>query len=463
MKNYAVILAAGKGTRMKTEIPKCAYPLMKKPMIKYIVEALDNSYEIDESILVVGHKKEVFEEMLGNKVKYAFQSLQKGTGHAVKVALPLLDDEEGNVLITCGDMPLIDEGIIKSIFDFHNQNSNDITVISTYVYGENTYGKIVRDNKGKFVKIVEHKECSLEQKTNPEINTGVYLVKTKVLKDCLNEIQVENEKECYLTDIIEVGNKKGYKIEAFASSSSMKFTGINDLYTLSVVEAYIRKEINKKHMLNGVHIITPDTVIISSEVEIEPGAIIYPNTFLTGKTHIGKNCIIGPNTEIENSIVEEGTSVIHSLVKDSKIGANTTIGPFTHIRNNTSLGDNMRVGNFVEIKNSIIDNGTKVSHLTYIGDTTCGKNVNWGCGTVTVNYDGKYKNRTTVGDDCFIGCNTNLIAPVSVGNNAFIAAGSTITDDVPAEAFSIARERQVTKEDYATRFPYYKKVHGEEK
>lgn len=463
MKNYAVVLAAGKGTRMRTEIPKCAYPLMKKPLIKYIVEALENSYEVTETLLVVGHKAEVFEEMLGDRVKYAYQPVQKGTGHAVKMALPLLEDECGNTLITCGDMPLIDESIIKSIFDFHNQNNNDISVISTYVYGENTYGKIIRANDGKFLKIVEHKECNEEQKRIAEINTGVYCVKTKVLKDCLKEVEVSESKECFLTDIVEVGNKKGYKIGAFASPSSMKFTGINDLYTLSVVEAYIRKEINKKHMLNGVHIITPDTVIISSEVEIEPGTEIYPNTFLTGKTHIGKDCVIGPNTEIENSIIEEGTSVIHSLVKDSKIGAHTTIGPFTHIRNNTSLGDNMRVGNFVEIKNSIIDNGTKVSHLTYIGDTSCGKNVNWGCGTVTVNYDGKYKNRTTVGDNCFIGCNTNLIAPVSVGNNAFIAAGSTITDDVPSEAFSIARERQVTKEDYANRFPYYQKVHEEEK
>ena len=229
---------------------------------------------------------------------------------------------------------------------------------------------------------------------------------------------------------------------------SFQFSGIDDLKSLAEVEELLRKRIIEKHRDNGVLMVSSDTITIAKEVNIEPGVIIYPNTYITGNTYIHAGCIIGPNTEIHNSTIKENTCIKHSLVSDSKIGSNTTIGPFAQLRNNTIIGNNIRIGNFVEVKNSLIGNNTKVAHLTYIGDTTCGENVNFGCGVVTVNYDGKIKHRTTIEDNVFIGCNVNLVAPLTVKENSYIAAGSTITQDVPAKSLSIARTRQINKEDY---------------
>ena len=310
------------------------------------------------------------------------------------------------------------------------------------------YGRIIRKS-GNIVDIVEHDKASDEQLNINEVNTGVYCIKNSVLANLIES----NE----LPSIVSKSINLGLKVDTFVSKNHLYYLDVNDFLTLSLVEQRIKFLTNKKHLLNGVNIISPETVTIASNVKIEPGVTIYPNSFITGDSTVYKGAVIGPDSEISDSIIDEGAVIRHSLIVDSYVGKNTTVGPFAHLRNNTHVGDDCRIGNYVEIKNSRIGDFTKISHLTYIGDTTCGSNVNWGCGTVTVNYDGKNKNKTIVGDNVFIGCNTNLIAPLKVGNNAFIAAGSTITEDVPDEAFSIARERQVTKEDYARKYEYKKK------
>lgn len=451
MKTYAIVLAAGKGTRMRTELPKCAYPILKKPMIEYIVEHIELS-NIDEAVCVVGHKKEYIEEILENRVKYAVQEEQLGTGHAVLMAEDLLEGKEGNTIIMLGDMPLVDKDVINNVLEVHQRSRNDLTVLTTFFDNPYGYGRIIRDQNGHVDAIVEQNDCTSEQKMIKEINTGIYVVNNQYLFDALKKIKVNpRKKEYYLTDIISI-MKDDYKVGAFELWDSYKVMGVNDLYSISVAEKYLRDHINKKHMLNGVSIINPETVTIGHNVLIEGGAIIYPNTYITGDTIIKKGSKIGPNTEVHHSKVHENVRIKHSLVFDSEIHKNTIIGPFAHLRNGAEIGEDNRIGNFVEVKKSTTGKGTKAAHLAYIGDATTGKNVNFGCGSITVNYDGINKNPTIIGNDVFIGCNTNLVAPVTIGDRVFIAAGSTVTKDVPKGALAIARNKQINKEDYAKNF-----------
>ena len=422
MKNYAIVLAAGKGTRMRTDLPKCAYPILKKPMIEYILEGIEESV-IDETTLVVGHQKEVFYDMLGDRVSFVTQEKQLGTGHAVKVAKEALGEKEGTTIILLGDMPLVDYKIIDKVFRYHNSRKHDLTVLTTVLDNPKGYGRIVRNEDGIIQAIVEQNDCTKEQKQIKEVNTGIYVVDNKLLFEAVDKIQVnENKGEYYLTDIIEI-MKDDYRVGSFELWDYEKVIGINDLYSVSFAEKYLRDKINKAHMINGVHIVNPDTVTIGHDVEISPGATIYPNTYITGGSVIKEGAKIGPNSEVHTSIVHENVKVKHSLVFDSEIHKNTTIGPFAHLRNHAVIGPNNRIGNFVEVKKSTTGSETKAAHLAYIGDSVTGKNVNFGCGSITVNYDGVNKHQTIIGDDVFIGCNTNLVAPVSIGDNVFIAAG----------------------------------------
>lgn len=442
MKNYAIVLAAGLGSRMKVDEPKCIHPIIKRPMIQYIINAIDAPY-IDEKIVVIGiNQKDKFVESIDLDVTYEIQDNQLGTGHAARCCISHIKSK-GHTLIVPGDMPLISKDEIAAFFNFHLKEKNDVSVLSTFMDDPTNYGRIIRNNE-QIVMIKEQEYLSLAENQIKEVNTGIYLIKNELV----NELLTCND----LPTIVSNALALNFKVNVYKSENSICFIDVNDFYTLSKVEKIIRHDTNKRFLLNGVNIISPETVTIASNVKIESGVTIYPNTFLTGNTIVYKGAIIGPDSEIHNSIIDENAIIRHSLVTDSFVGKNTTVGPFAHLRNNTSIGDNCRVGNYVEIKNSIIGNFTKIAHLTYIGDTKCGENVNWGCGSVTVNYDGKYKNKTIVGDNVFIGCNTNLIAPLTIGNNAFIAAGSTITENIPDEAFSIARERQVTKEDYAKKY-----------
>ncbi len=450
MKTYAVIMAAGLGTRMKSELPKCAFKLLNKPMIEYIVDTLEESV-VDNIITVVGHKRKVIEGILQQRSEYAFQEKQIGTANAVLCAEHLIKGD-GQTIILPGDTPLIDLDIINKLIDTHKAQKNDLTIGTIELNDPSGFGRIIRSNSN-IIKITEHKDATEDELNIKEINTGVFCIDNKLLFSSLKEVKNENAKgEYYLTDIVEIISKLNKKIGSFTIDDKYKLTGINDLFTLSEVENQVRKSVNKKHMLNGVNIINPETVTISLESVIEAGATIHQGSVLFGKNKISKNVVVGPNTELINAVLEEGVVCKHSVVSDSVVKKNTTIGPFAHVRLNSVIGENDRIGNFVEVKNSIIGNKTNAAHLAYIGDSTCGDNVNFGCGCVTVNYDGKVKHKTVIGDRVFIGCNSNLIAPINIDSDSYIAAGSTIYANVDSGDFAIARNKQINKKDYAKKY-----------
>lgn len=447
MKRYGLILAAGKGTRMQSELPKCAYPILRKPMIEYIIDNMEKSV-IDEIVVIVGHKKEVLQDILKDRVLYAEQTEQLGTGHAVLSAEPVLKGKTGSTFIMPGDVPLVTNTLIDKVFAAHDEMGNDLTVVTMIEEHPKGYGRIVRDEYGTVTGIVEELDLEPQQKEIKEVNTGIYIVKNDVLFDVLKQVKVnERKKEYYLTDIVNIMHKT-HKVNTFVVRYPEETMGVNDLYGISVAEKYLREKINKEHMMNGVAIINPETVTLGQEVVIEKGAVILPNTSITGKTLIKSGAKIGPNTDIFNSEIGKNVEVRQSYIYNSKIGENTTVGPFAHIREHAVIGKNIRIGNFVEIKKSIIGDETKIAHLSYVGDSEVGKNVNFGAGSITVNYDGVNKHKTIIGDNVFIGCNVNLIAPVTIGDNVFIAAGSTVTKDVPTGSLAIARNHQINKEDY---------------
>lgn len=451
MKKYALVLAAGKGTRMRTEMPKCAFPILKKPMISYIVENIEKS-TIDEICVVVGHKKDVIEDILGDRVTYAVQSEQLGTGHAVLSAAPQMADKEGVTFILPGDMPLMEYPLMNKLMRAHEEMGNDLTVVTMNMDYPKGYGRIVRNEYGIVTGIIEENDCNESQKLITEVNSSVYLVNSKLLFEYVRKIQKNDRKgEYYLTDIVNLMHQD-HKVNTFMVRNPMVTMGINDLFGVSIAEKYLRESINKGHMLNGVSIVNPETVTIGHNVVIEEAVWIYPNTTIMGYSVIKKGAIIGPNTEIVDSTIHEKAEIRHSIVLDSIVHENTTVGPFAHLRNHAEIGKNNRIGNFVEVKKSTTGEGTKAAHLIYLGDATIGKNVNFGCGSVTVNYDGVNKHQTEIGDDVFVGCNVNLVAPVKVGDRVFIAAGSTVTNDIPKGALAIARNRQINKEDYAKHF-----------
>lgn len=447
MKKYALILAAGKGTRMRTELPKCAFPILGKPMIEYIVENIEKT-DIDEIVAIVGHKKEVIMDLLKDRAKYAIQEQQLGTGHAALSAAPLLEGKEGTTFILPGDMPLMEYPLMDKLMRAHEEMGNDLTVVTMVVDYPKGYGRIVRDEYGTVKGIVEENDCTESEKQIKEVNSSVYIVDNKALFETLKQIKKNDRKgEYYLTDIVSLMHQS-YKVNTFVVRNSMVTMGINDLYAISIAEKYLRDSINKGHMLSGVSMVNPETITIGHNVVIEEGVWIYPNTSIIGNSVIKKGAVIGPNTEVRDSFIDEGAEIRHSLVIESKVGKKTTVGPFAHLRGHANIGDHNRIGNFVEVKNSTTGDDTKAAHLAYIGDAEVGERVNFGCGSITVNYDGVKKHKTIIGNDVFIGCNVNMVAPISISDNVFIAAGSTVTKDIPKGSLAIARNQQINKEDY---------------
>lgn len=454
MKHVALILAAGKGTRMKSDLPKCAYPVFGQPMITYLVQAIQAT-KVDEIITVVGHKKEVLMDILSQSSTFAYQSEQKGTGHAVMMAKDLIT-EPSTVLIFPGDMPLIDTSTIEAFMHYHERENNALTVLSTCVSNPTGYGRIVKE-ANQIVKIVEEKDADHAIRQIREINTGVYAVNSLYLFDALSKVNNNNKnQEYYLTDIVEIINKS-QRVMAYTIEEDYRLTGINDLYTLAGVEKHLQSEINKQHMLNGVHLSNPESIWIAPSVRIESNARILPNCVLSGDTSVARGAIIGPNSEIHNSEIKENVVVKHSVITDSKVSADSTVGPFAHLRMGTVIGTNNRIGNFVEFKKTTTGNKTNAAHLSYLGDADIGSHVNFGCGSITVNYDGVHKHKTTIEDNVFVGCNVNLIAPVTLGKDSFVAAGSTVNKDVPEGALAIARAKQENKEKYAEKIKNGKK------
>ena len=445
----AIVLAAGKGTRMKSSLCKVMHPVLNKPMIGHIIAAL-RAAEVDRIIVVVGHGANSVKEYLQDDVEYALQEPQLGTGHAVMQAKALAE-EDGDTIIVNGDGPCIQKETILKAFAA-NQNYACTVLTSVLADGER-YGRIVRNRDGMVEKIVEAKDCSAEELAIKEINTGIFCFKTSKLFDGLKEITTNNaQNEYYLTDLVEIFHKHNEKVNAMIVDDAEETMGVNDRVDLAKANSWMKKHINHKHMLNGVTILDPDNTYIDADVEIGEDTTIYPNVHLQGNTKIGSHVTILPNSFLRNALIEDGVTIDSSKIVESKVGAKTTIGPMSHLRNNTEIGENCRIGNFVEFKNSHFGNGSKCAHLTYVGDSDVGERVNFGCGVVTVNYDGKNKYRTTIKDGAFIGSNCNLIAPVTIGENALLAAGSTITDSVDDGDMGIARSRQSIKKGYGSKY-----------
>ncbi len=444
--NYAIVLAAGKGSRMKNNIPKCAIPIMDKPMINHIVEQIKNT-SIDEIICVVGYKKEYIYTLLKDSVTYKVQETQEGSGHAVSCCKGI--DESGYTVILNGDMPMVDYILLQDFINHHLENRNDLTIASLFLSNPKGYGRIIRDKENKITEIKEELELNENEKLIHEVNGGLYCIKTKLLFETLAKIKNENhKKEYYLTDIVKELN--GYKISSYFVEDIDKIMGANTLYELSLLEEKMRMRIIKKHLENGVKIEGIQSTRIGKDVIIEENVVLR-NCILMGNTIIHKGCTI-KDSEIQDSIIFDENEIKYSVIHHSIVGKKCQIGPFSHIRNNSMISGENRIGNFVEIKNSKIGIKSKLSHLAYMGDTLCGNNVNFGCGSITVNFDGKNKNKTNIGDNVFVGCNSNLIAPIDIASNSFIAAGSTITSDLEPGDFAIARSRQVTKNGYASKY-----------
>lgn len=456
-KRYAVILAAGQGTRMKSKLYKVLHPVAGKPMVQHVVNQLQK-VKLDKMVTIVGFGAEKVKEKIGGQSEFVTQEEQLGTGHAVIQAEELLKDAEGTTIVACGDTPLIKGETFQALFEHHESLGASATILTAKADDPTGYGRVIRTETNEVSRIVEHKDANEGELLVSEINTGTYCFDNKSLFAALKEVSNDNAQgEYYLPDVIEILREKGKLVTAFMTSDFDETMGINDRVALAQAEKVMRERINEGHMRNGVSILDPQNTYIEPDVIIGQDAVIHPGTVLRGNTVIQADAVIGPNSEITNCHIGEGTVVNNSVACDSKIGDRVKIGPFAHIRPESTIGNDAKLGNFVEIKKTSLGDNSKVSHLSYIGDAEVGSNVNVGCGTITVNYDGKNKFLTTIEDDAFIGCNSNLIAPVTVGKGSYVAAGSTITKDVPPEALSVARARQTNKEGYAAKIKNRKK------
>lgn len=441
MYKCALVLAAGQGKRIKSDLPKVLHKVCGKEMLKHVIDSIRKS-GIDDIDVIIGKGAEIVKERTSDKnVSYSLQVEQLGTGHAVKCAEEFLRGKKGVVAVFTGDTPLIKQSTIERLFNDHIQNKNAATVLTAIVDDPTGYGRIVR-KKNEVLKIVEHKDCNEEELKINEMNSGIYCFDIELLVNALDKLKNDNEQgEYYLTDVIEILKSKNEIVGAVITDYE-ETIGVNSRVQLAQAEEILKNRINLMHMENGITLIDPKTTYIGIDVEIGKDTIIYPNNILEGNTKIGSNCLLYQNSRIADSIIGDEVDIQSSVILNSNIGDNTTVGPFAYIRPETTIGKHARIGDFVEIKKSTIGDGTKVSHLTYIGDAEVGSECNFGCGTVVVNYDGKNKYKTIIGDHSFIGCNTNLVSPVTIQDNTYIAAGSTITSEVKEGDLAIARAKQ---------------------
>ena len=444
----AVVLAAGEGKRMKSKNSKVVNKIYGKPLIERVYRAVDGA-GISECVIVVGHRADQVKACMGDKVLYAVQEEQLGTGHAVMQVKQHLKDKDGYVFVLYGDTPLISSDTISRTIEYHKKNNNSATVITAELEDPTGYGRIKRSTDGGVVGIVEQKDATEAEKQIKEINSGMYCFNIKDLLAALKELNNNNSQgEYYLTDTLGILVNKGLKVGAVKVGDPSEILGINDRVQLHEASEIIKKRILNEFMCSGVTIIDPGSAYIDDDATIGMDTVIYPNVIIEGRTVIGEDCTIGPNSRIVNSRIANGVEINNSVVLESSIGNDTHVGPFAYIRPDSCIGSNVKIGDFVEVKKSTIGDKTKISHLTYVGDAEVGKNVNLGCGVVVVNYDGKRKNKTVIEDNAFVGCNVNLVSPVVVKESAYVAAGSTITDEVPENSLAIARSKQVVKEDW---------------
>ena len=455
MTNYAVILAAGKGTRMKSDLPKVLHKVAGISMLEHVFRSV-NAINPEKTVTVVGHKAELVEQVLAGQTDFVRQTEQLGTGHAVMMAEPVLENLTGQTLVIAGDTPLITGESLKNLIDFHINHKNVATILTAEADNPFGYGRIVRNQHGEVLKIVEQKDASDFEQQIKKINTGTYVFDNASLFKALKNINTNNAQgEYYITDVIGIFRENGEKVGAYTLKDFDESLGVNDRVALATAEGVMRRRINKQHMVNGVSFVNPDATYIDVDVEIAPEVRLEANVTLKGQTKIGAETILTNGTYIVDSEIGERAVITNSMIEESSVADGVTVGPYAHIRPSSSLAKDVHVGNFVEIKGSSIGENTKAGHLTYIGNSEVGANVNFGAGTITVNYDGQNKYKTIIGDNVFVGSNSTIIAPVELGDNSLVGAGSTIDKDVPANAIAIGRSRQINKEDYAKRLPHH--------
>ena len=448
MKTNAIILAAGKGTRMKSNYPKVLHKILDKPMIMHVIDNLKKA-NVSNIISVIGYQAELVKEIVQDESNCVYQNEQLGTGHAIMMIQDLLKNQDGLTIIICGDTPLITSKTINSLIDYHLQQKNSATILTGILDDALSYGRILRDETGRVAGIVEFKDANDQEKEIKEFNTGTYIFDNKKLFELLSQLDNNNaQKEYYLTDIIAIMYQNNLKIDGCILDDLEETIGINDRKTLAYAQKIMQRKINEALMDSGVTIVDVDSAYIGPDVQIGMDTIINPDTYLYGKTTIGQDCIIGPNSELVDTTVLDNTQIIYSHIHDSTIKNNVKIGPYTRLRQNCLVEDDVRIGNFVELKKASFGKGSKSAHLSYLGDATIGDKVNIGCGTITVNYDGKKKHQTIIEDHVFIGCNSNLIAPVKLAANVMVGAGTTVTEDVPSDSLVIGRVRQEVKDGY---------------
>ena len=443
------ILAAGKGTRLRSSLPKVLQSLSGITLIERVLSSCEN-IEADRNFVVVGHQGEEVKKSLHNRpeLEFVIQQPQNGTGHAVQQLLPLLKNFSGDLLVLNGDVPLLKPSTIELLIKNHRISNAGVTLLTSKVSNPNGYGRVFVNSDGQVSKIVEDKDCTQSERENNLINAGIYCFNWNELTKILSNLSNNNlQKEIYLTDAI----SKLSKAMHVEVDNSNELSGINNKKQLAQCEGFIQTKLRDYWMKEGVTFIDPGSCTLSENCQFGKDVIIEPQTHFRGKCRIGNDCKIGPGTLLENTDLGCNVRVVYSVVKESMIEDNTTVGPFANLRPGAEVASGCRIGNFVEIKKSIIGEGTNISHLSYIGDAEIGRQVNIGAGSITANFDGKKKNKTIIGNNSKTGANTVLIAPITLGSNVTVGAGSTLTKDVPSGALAIERAKQISKENWISR------------
>jgi bifunctional UDP-N-acetylglucosamine pyrophosphorylase/glucosamine-1-phosphate N-acetyltransferase len=436
---------------MKSRLPKAAHSLCGKPLARFAAD-LCRDAGCERVVVVVGHGADAVIGAVGEDVEYVTQEPQLGTGHAVQQAAPLLEGFAGTVLIVNGDVPLITPETLSALLSRHRESGAAATLLTAVLEDAASYGRIVRADDGSVVRIVEKKDATPEILALREVNAGVYCFSGELLLRAVFELDRNNEQgEYYLTDVIGRLVAEGKRVEACVTDDPHVMQGVNDRSELAQAAAVLRARINRRWMLEGVTIVDPATTYIDAGCEIGPDTILHPNTFLYGRTRLGEGCEVGPGTILRDCTIGNGVTIVSSQVTEAQIGDETRIGPFAHLRPGCRLGRGVKVGDFVELKNVSAGDRASMAHLAYVGDAEVGERANIGAGTITCNYDGRRKHRTVIGAGAFVGSNSTLIAPVEIGDGAYVAAASPINQDVPPDALAIARTRQTNKEGWAAR------------
>lgn len=441
------VLAAGKGTRMKSSLPKVLQPLAGATLLERVIKST-NSLEPNRLLLIVGHQAERVQQQLQahpGKPEFVIQQPQNGTGHAIQQLLEPLSDFKGDLLVLNGDVPLLRAETLEKLLQLHRDSDSSVSLLAAHLENPRGYGRVFSNENGRVDQIIEDRDCDESQRLNTLINAGIYCFKWTELQKVLPKLKSDNDQgELYLTDTVKLlGNAIHLEVNDIS-----EITGINDRCQLAECESYLQKRLREHWLKEGVSFIDPASCTISEGTRFGKDVIVEPQCHFRGECSIGNFSKIGPGSVITNSAIGENVSVLMSVINGATIGDNCSIGPFAHLRPEAIIAAEVRIGNFVEIKKSKIATGCKINHLSYIGDAILGTNVNIGAGTITANYDGKSKHISLIGNQCKIGANTVLVAPIEIGNNVVVGAGSTITKNVPDGSLAIARSRQYTKEDY---------------